>query len=120
MGPDKRCSLKGRLTPGDPDMELRDPENHEDGDPEVRDGRRGKGRQRPEKQSQRQTRGGTVSRCTGNNGRDRETEKRQRPRVTQTQGHTARLRPLKKWAQKERTKHRMRRMERETCGVGIV
>lgn len=53
MDPDRRCLLKGRLTPGDPDMELRDPENHEDGDPEVRAGRRGKGRQRGRKQSRR-------------------------------------------------------------------
>lgn len=36
---------KGLLTPGNPKMELRDPENQEDGDPEVRDGTQG-GRER--------------------------------------------------------------------------
>lgn len=45
-GPRQEVLAQGRLTPGDPDMELRDPESHEDGDPEVRAGRRGKGRQR--------------------------------------------------------------------------
>lgn len=37
----RACSHKVQLTPGDSDMELREPENHEDGDPEVRDGRQG-------------------------------------------------------------------------------
>lgn len=44
--PDKGCLPKGQPTPGDPEMELRDPENHEDGDPEVRDGSQGRKRQR--------------------------------------------------------------------------
>lgn len=33
---------KGLMTPGNPKMELRDPENQEDGDPEVRDGNKGR------------------------------------------------------------------------------
>lgn len=42
---DKR-EPKGQLTPGNSVMELRDPENHEDGDPEVRDGTQGRKKKR--------------------------------------------------------------------------
>lgn len=46
-------SCKVQRTPGVSEMELREPENHEDGDPEVRDGRQGKRERDAEKQSQR-------------------------------------------------------------------
>ena len=83
--------LKGQLTPGDSDMELRDPENHEDGDPEVRAGRRGKGRQRCRKtESEIDTRRDSeqTQRAMEETGK----QKHQRPRMTQTQGYTARPR----------------------------
>lgn len=42
MGSQDKREHKGQLTPGDSEMELRDPENHEDGDTEVRDGTQGR------------------------------------------------------------------------------
>lgn len=110
------------MTPGNPKMELRDPENQEDGDPEVRDGNKGRRERETERQRGR-CREKSESRGTGpgqpqrdgeGNRRAWETEKHQRLRIIQTQGHTARPRPQRKALRsQEWGAQGERRMERE-------
>lgn len=87
--PDKG-EAKGQLTPGDPEMELGDSENHEDGDSEVRDGIQGGRERETERQMLREMESEIeIQEQRKQMQGDREKGmRRQRPRTMQTRGHT--------------------------------
>lgn len=113
MGSQDKREHKGQLTPGDSEMELRDPENHEDGDTEVRDGTQGrkKARERERQCRDRVRDGGEVGPEADAEGQ-KETLKTQgtiKPsEISETQNNVnlrthRKTKVPEKWAQKQRT-----------------